>query len=363
MGVARSAYSTLCRWYVGGPVGRIRYYFVPPTNRVYYGTNVFWPSTELLSDFSNVDGPGEIKAAPRAWERGSNLRPDLVGDHVAGTADDFAGLTPVPVIQPSAPACTETPGLTLPLEIRAAFFRGLGHLSDASFVLQLQAFNLVDCLLLWLDSQNPGPAPVPPHACQWFDRSGYHHDASNDNALFCAHFAAVTPTGLTVPAFRQYRFVSQHIIENMQIGFRITPCVFSAYLCGDGGRTIHVSGANLDGSSAVGGILGLKDGNVHYGDPVAGGSWGLPGGTGDFPVLSARRWTDHFKVDVDGQTVGSGAAPASGHVDISGIDTTFNALSPFTGNGPLAEVLVFSYALPDDLHEAVIAYLRAKYQG
>ncbi len=68
---------------------------------------MFGPATELLSEFRTTDdgGTGEIGGAARRYDRGTNYRPDLDGSHPFGTPEDFAGLTPVPSVQPPEPIC------------------------------------------------------------------------------------------------------------------------------------------------------------------------------------------------------------------------------------------------------------------
>jgi microcystin-dependent protein len=108
-GAARSVYTTDCRWYVGGPVGQIRYYFVPASNAQLLGWSPFSPATELLSDLPDHDdgGTGEVGGAVRTYYRGTNTRPDLDGSHPVGTAQEFAGDAPVPTVAPPVPDCAQ----------------------------------------------------------------------------------------------------------------------------------------------------------------------------------------------------------------------------------------------------------------
>jgi hypothetical protein len=89
-GYIRSAYTAPCRWYPGGPVGRIRWYFTKPTAQNLPVPTVFWPYSMEL-DHENRDGVGEITGKGlRVYDRGVNVN-ELPGDHYEGTPDDFAG--------------------------------------------------------------------------------------------------------------------------------------------------------------------------------------------------------------------------------------------------------------------------------
>lgn len=99
-----------CRWYVGGPLGKIRYYRVPSTNRLYLGPNAFDPNQHWEeSDLGGDDGScGPVFNSFWKYDKGRNFRPDFTGEHIAGTEADFAGLTPLPaVVLP--PDCLDRP--------------------------------------------------------------------------------------------------------------------------------------------------------------------------------------------------------------------------------------------------------------
>jgi hypothetical protein len=129
VGVVRSCYRAPCRYYRGGPIGTIRYYFVPKTNPIFYGDNVFWPATEMLHEFTNVTNPGEIAGTPRAYDRGVNFRPECDGTSGVGTHGDFAGLTDWPGAPPAPGDGAPLPGLlvtNLPFGWHTTARRGLG---------------------------------------------------------------------------------------------------------------------------------------------------------------------------------------------------------------------------------------------
>lgn len=88
-------------------MGRIRYYFVPVTNRLLTGPLAVFPHAECPDEYPDADTGqvGEICGAGYRIEHGTNFRPELVGDHPAGTAADFAGLTPCPAVAPPVPEC------------------------------------------------------------------------------------------------------------------------------------------------------------------------------------------------------------------------------------------------------------------
>lgn len=107
VGVVRSCYQRACRWYRNGPVGRIRYYFVPESNPVLWHRTVFWPYSQDLA-IENDGPPGEQTPAARRWDRGDR-EPLHDGTHPTGTAADFAGESDVPW-SPAVPS----PELLLP---------------------------------------------------------------------------------------------------------------------------------------------------------------------------------------------------------------------------------------------------------
>jgi hypothetical protein len=109
VGVVRSDYARATKWYVDGPIGRIRYYFVPKTNHLLPYRTRFWPySQDLLiknTARSCEAGPplepplypdtGEHTPDRREWIRGDDyLGRDGRSPH--GTAQDFAGESPLP---------------------------------------------------------------------------------------------------------------------------------------------------------------------------------------------------------------------------------------------------------------------------
>lgn len=111
MGVARSCYTAPARFYVDGPVGKIRYFFAPPGAAVYTAPQVFHPLSQILQ-FKPTDGVGELCPSKRPWSNGAT--PMLAGgDAVHGTADDFAGLTVFsqPITLDQVPACRLPPAI------------------------------------------------------------------------------------------------------------------------------------------------------------------------------------------------------------------------------------------------------------
>lgn len=108
VGVLRSCYSRPCQWYVNGPLGRIRYYFVPETNEILWRRTVFWPYQQYMQ-IVNTSGRGERTHAGYRWDRG-NRNNELTGEHPHGTDQDFAGESPLPWTPP-----TPTPIDQLPL--------------------------------------------------------------------------------------------------------------------------------------------------------------------------------------------------------------------------------------------------------
>lgn len=98
-------------------MGRIRYYRASPGARYFLGTDAFKPIGPSWDEYDRQDdgvSAGEIDGARIRRERGTNYRPELDGSHPSGSAEDFAGRTPLPEAQPAAPDCTmaSSPQLT-----------------------------------------------------------------------------------------------------------------------------------------------------------------------------------------------------------------------------------------------------------
>lgn len=105
VGVTRSAYSRACRWYVNGPIGRIRYAFVDECAKILPYPTRFWPFKDVM-DLVNVAGTGEVTADPGPWSSGRR-RSRADGSHPVGSAADFAGASPVPW-EPATPTPLES---------------------------------------------------------------------------------------------------------------------------------------------------------------------------------------------------------------------------------------------------------------
>jgi hypothetical protein len=90
VGVAQRCYTAPCRWYPGGPIGTIRYYWANPGASVLPFNTVFWPYQPVMQ-IENSIYPGEITGRGlRKWDNGKNLN-NLPGTHYEGSAADFAG--------------------------------------------------------------------------------------------------------------------------------------------------------------------------------------------------------------------------------------------------------------------------------
>lgn len=90
VGVARSCYTAPCRWYEGGPIGKIRFYFANPDAQPLPYSTCFHPYSQLLQ-LSNYAEPGEITGQGlRRWDNGTNTN-NLPGTHCEGSAADFLG--------------------------------------------------------------------------------------------------------------------------------------------------------------------------------------------------------------------------------------------------------------------------------
>lgn len=102
VGVTRSAYIRRVRWYPGGGLGVIRYFFVPPSFKALNRPTVFWPYLEDL-DLQNSDDAGEVTTAAHKWQNGAPN--NLLDRHAVGTDADFAGegIPPFDVTLPTPP--------------------------------------------------------------------------------------------------------------------------------------------------------------------------------------------------------------------------------------------------------------------
>ena len=89
VGCLRSCYTAPCRWYPGGPIGRIRFYFARPGAQVFPLRNIFHPYSQVKqlvnSGVGEITGPGL-----RVYDKGRN-RSNLDGTHYEGTPADFLG--------------------------------------------------------------------------------------------------------------------------------------------------------------------------------------------------------------------------------------------------------------------------------
>lgn len=143
----RTAYSAPCQWYPGGPVGRIRWYFVPETNAHFDAATVFWPYSQELQ-LDNPDQPGERTGkVNRPFYRGTNRFPSRDGSHVHGDLIYFDGETPAPwsgdATPPTAFVPCDLPGVFVFPSAGSVTLQGLPPLSPSIEVLEASAASLV----------------------------------------------------------------------------------------------------------------------------------------------------------------------------------------------------------------------------
>lgn len=92
VGMVRNCYTAPCRWYPGGPVGKIRFYEAEPTASWLPFKTVFWPYNQVL-EIENITEPGEITGPGlRRYDKGINVN-ELPGTGFIGTREDFAGIS------------------------------------------------------------------------------------------------------------------------------------------------------------------------------------------------------------------------------------------------------------------------------
>jgi len=354
VGMARSSYSAPCRWYVGGPLGRIRYYRVPITNRVLDGQNAFWPATELLSDFSNVDGTGEIAGTARRWERGTNFRPDLVGEHPEGSRADFAGESVLPAVQSPEPECTFPPGPELVLLVYAAYHRGNEPLFFVNALLRFDALELMRCLTIWLRPESLDQAdgdPIP----SWPDSSGHDHFVQQLSAFNQPLCLLSGLGGLRSAVMRQQGFLG--LVTGVLLGN-----VGTSYVVGVvGGSLARPTGPFLTTATLdVGGFPAQSAADVFYADTLNGGVAAHAVARGQSGVWSVRRLPGSATLSFNGLVLATIATDPDGELTILGVGPWRNS-SPFDGTFTLSELLVYDCPLTDDEDAAVLAYLDAKY--
>lgn len=128
VGVVRSAYKAVVRWFPGGPKGLIRYYFVPKENGFFTGLNRFWPWSQEL-DIVNETAAGEVTSHGRTWDRGEPPIPALVHEP-EGTPAEFEGNGTITWSPPSPtpahllPGCIRPP-MHLPIRIGLSAVAGV----------------------------------------------------------------------------------------------------------------------------------------------------------------------------------------------------------------------------------------------
>lgn len=90
-------YDAPVRWYKSGPIGWIRYYWVPDTNHYLKHTNVFWPYSQKAQIRNDDTGEQVVEGRQqRRYYNGANPYPQLDGSHICGTPQDFLGESPLP---------------------------------------------------------------------------------------------------------------------------------------------------------------------------------------------------------------------------------------------------------------------------
>jgi hypothetical protein len=154
VGFVRSAYERSCRWYVDGPVGRISYYFVPPTNKYLKGVMKFFPYSQYEPDLYNVDDPGEITTSPRFYSKGNNPNPLNLGDSPCGDVSDFAGESLTPAAARRTCDCMSGSNFIFWVRLRSAHAPGLGEQGALRFWISLLSISV----------------PVPPWIAQGGER-------------------------------------------------------------------------------------------------------------------------------------------------------------------------------------------------
>jgi hypothetical protein len=103
-GVGRRSFLVRCRFYPGGPVQWIHYYYAKPGASAFPLPNIFWGRFRDEHCY-NTDGPGELTGnLRRLWDKGAEYG-DAPGDSCTGPAAGFVGQY--------VPAWT-VPGLTPP---------------------------------------------------------------------------------------------------------------------------------------------------------------------------------------------------------------------------------------------------------
>jgi hypothetical protein len=113
-GVGRRAFTAQCRFYPGGPVRWIRYYWAKCGSLVFQGPQIFWGRFRA-QEIYNTYGPGELTGnARRVWSPGYEFG-NADGMHLSGPAAGFLGQY-TPDFPPSLPTpVDQLPVCDLPL--------------------------------------------------------------------------------------------------------------------------------------------------------------------------------------------------------------------------------------------------------
>jgi len=107
-GVSKHGYETAARYYIDGPIGRIRYFFADPSAKWYMGPQLFWV-WEQQKQIVNTTEPGELRHLYYRKTKGENWL-NLKGRHFEGRPSAIAGLERCPW----APAITTPPQFMVP---------------------------------------------------------------------------------------------------------------------------------------------------------------------------------------------------------------------------------------------------------
>jgi len=333
----------------------VRFYRVPPTNKPFRGPNVFWPLSEIEDQIGPDDTglPGQIHGAPTSYDLGINYRPDLTGTHPFGAVEDFAGLTPVPAVQPPEPDCADDAGLNLALRPRVSLLFADGFFCDAT--LKLIVNEPLSSVALWCRVESLASYTIGQRIPLWTDSSGYGRHLVNPInstrpiafgpildytfALFEADWHLLPSSTFTLPSAEMSVYVAAKI-------FGFSP---------DSGPLVGRLGL------AGGRALEVKDHVIEYED--ASGIASIPRELDDVAITlwSVRRSSTSVRFGIDGLDLGDVplAAPITG-MTIEGIRYS-PSTSPFETGLDCFEIAIFPFRTDDVQHSELVAYFRAKF--
>jgi len=319
------------------------------------GDIAVFPHSEAPSEYPDADNGqvGEICGAAITADRGINYRPDLVGNHPAGTPADFAGLTPLPTDQPEEPDCTltEEPQLTLLVESTSTW--GFKDLSEVSLVLlptdaegagpllwhrrdDLAALSPGDTITTW--PAGPGTAIDGTEVGDWGPEYTLDSSTGGYGGLFSARApGALQASVISFPTLTLGDFTAFMVGRPLLAGYH-GPTIYGAV----GDELISVNSGGFE--ARFNGVQVATDGNA----PAM----------GEIAIWSTRRTGTLWELRINGVLVAS-ATDSAADVEIEWWHAYYNG--PPGGYCWIPETIIWGRSLSADEDFLVWQYLITKY--